>query len=477
MKEERNNRTKNKKISKIIIFFIILFVINIISSNSLCFAKEENEKIKNSSQGYFKLLKPNFIIDGYPIKLKDGRILVTGNRYSGNLIFDPKTNKFSKTSMPTNPLIIHKGCVLDNGKVLFVGAYTEDPVDKFTQIYNQIFADIEKKEISLTALNRPQGMSIPEYRHIQHKEAMKKYKALTKAEKEKLYMQYLEQSPELLKEYNEYKKEYEDSMYGQIYNPYEDTWEVTTGKINIRRSGQQLVLLNDGKVLIVDASAERKINLHERVSRIEIYNPITGIFELKRSTKVFDRLLLSDMRVMEDNRVFMLFHNGCYMYYNPITDTYSDVKKLPCIVNKHIFLKDGRLLLFEGVDRNEFDNIRGISIFDINTEEYKKTGNLAVDRIGKAAFMCTPVELSDGNILILGGVKKIEKITFPAEKVEIVNDNSAEIYNPKTELSRKINNMNKARINSNAILLDDGRVLIFDRKNGVELYIPSDKKK
>ena len=72
-------------------------------------------------------------------------------------------------------------------------------------------------------------------------------------------------------------------------------------------------------------------------------------------------------------------------------------------------------------------------------------------------------------------VQNIENIKRIGDLVEATN--SAEIYNPKTGLSRRISNMKKARINSTAITLDDGRVLIYDRKNGVELYIPQKSEK
>ena len=63
----------------------------------------------------------------------------------------------------------------------------------------------------------------------------------------------------------------------------------------------------------------------------------------------------------------------------------------------------------------------------------------------------------------------------------------AEIYDPKTKTSKLINDMNYKRINSHSVLLDDGRVLIFDGSNKIykrkklipdfEVYIPKNYKK
>ena len=481
----------NIQIIKLKIIFIVLFTIYMIFSNNLCYASDKNnslsgtitnnENIINNDTGYFKSLKTDFIVKGNPIKLKDGRILITGN----GLIFNPKTNKFSRISGSMNPIVIYNGCLLNNGNVLFVGALGKYAVELFPKIGNLILENLEKEKISKTVFDRPQGMSTTEYRHLQKKEALKEYMAMTEEELEKAYMPYLQKDPELLKEFNDYKIKYEDSMYGQIYNPYKDIWS-QTGKINIRRNCQQPILLNDGKVLIVGGLAERTINLpkgiddkslDERTSKIEIFDPEKGIFKLQQNTKVFGMWMLIDMKTLKDNRVFMLFYNGCYMYYNPQNDTYSEVKHLPCIMKNHIILNDGKLLIFRGLNRKVLNetNILGVSIFDINTEEYKEAGELAVPRGGDRDFMFTAVELNDGNVLIFGGQKNIENINRIGDLVEATN--SAEIYNPKTGLSRRISNMKKARINSTAITLDDGRVLIYDRKNGVELYIPQKSEK
>ena len=88
------------------------------------------------------------------------------------------------------------------------------------------------------------------------------------------------------------------------------------------------------------------------------------------------------------------------------------------------------------------------------------------------------IELKDGNILVFGGEDKAEERKLGDTVLE---KKDAEIYNPKTGISKVIKKMNYGRVNDEAILLDDGRVLLYcgnhsiakdiELKN-IELYIP-----
>ena len=76
-----------KYILKVLTIFILLFGIFINSPNYSFSFDYEN--------GHFETINSNLSIQGCPVKLKDGRILILD--IDKNYIFDPKTNKFKET--------------------------------------------------------------------------------------------------------------------------------------------------------------------------------------------------------------------------------------------------------------------------------------------------------------------------------------------------------------------------------------------
>lgn len=457
---KKNKKSNNNKFSIVIILLIFIIV-----SSPAVFATSS-----------FKKINSDYNITGNPVKLNDGKILFTGG--IKNLIFDPKSDNFQEIEKP-NSISLYKGVVLKDGKVLFVGAVTEYPI--IAEIEKLFAADFEREEISKTVLERPVGVSIKDYRDQQKKAAWDKYLGLTYEEREKIFMPYLEKNPEILKKYNRMIDTYKNSMYGQLYDPVTNTWS-RTGKINVRRKAHNLYLLNDGKVLIIGGITPRKENLKigiddksmgERASKIEIYDPKSKSFELKDNTKEFGFFMLLDGTVLKDNRVFLLFRDGTYMFYDPQTNTYSEYKKIPYPIKKHIILSNKKLLIFSSPYRSALSetNIDKIILFDINKEEYKEYDALfAESRGGNSNFIFDVAELKDGNVLVIGGEKNIEKRKRIGDRIEATN--SAEIINPMNGTSIKLLKMNYPRVNSYSIVLDDGRVLIFDRNNKPELYVP-----
>ncbi len=122
---------------------------------------------------------------------------------------------------------------------------------------------------------------------------------------------------------------------------------------------------------------------------------------------------------------------------------------------------------------------------NLHTEEFIDGGTLAFPRGADATWMFDVVELKDGRVLIMGGQENIENHINRYSPLE--RSSKAEIYDPKTKTSKLINDMNYKRINSHSVLLDDGRVLIFDGSNKIykrkklipdfEVYIPKNYKK
>jgi|GEM_PF-3558942 len=455
------------------IIFIFFFFSEISPAN-------ENNKNNIQSKGHFEEIKSNITVKGFPLKLNDGRILIVWGR--NLIIFNPKTNKFSGIAAPHDAIALNKGCVLKDGRVLFAGAYVRYP-DDAVPVYKLFWEDLEKKFTAGTWKDRPSGMSIPDYRSRQKRDLAEKYQSLTLKEREKIYMPYLKKNPEMLKAYNDYLKDYENSMYAQIYNPDADTWE-KTGKLNIRRSAQDMLLLEDGRVLMTGGFAPRTENLpsgirdesmFERASTIEIFNPDTGLFEEKKNPVKYYKL--NALMKLPDKRVFMYFDNE-YMFYNLENNTYSEKKKIPYSISSFLMLSNEKMLLF--TKSNEYlSDISEIILFDIKQEEFKKIGKPAVKRGSDSMYCLSAAELKDGSVLIFGGEKNLEK-RLKSLNGGVQAHKAAEILNIKTGVSARIQDTKYPHINSdNGVLLNDGRILIFDgtrvKSNPAELYIPYKK--
>lgn len=424
---------------------------------------------QNNDEGYFQKIDSDFPVYGNPIKLKDGRVLITAR--PDNIIFDPKTKKFRKTAPFNNDIEPGIGVLLNNGKVLFVGPITlKQPSEKFTkEIYEGLFIK--------PYLDRRFPNKNTDYMN---------YRKLPEEEKKKIYMPFLEKNPELMKKYNEDLKTYEDSMSAQLYNPDTEKFEYS-GKLNIRRNGTKNTLLKDGRVFIIDP--------YNVSTYPEIYDPITSKFTL--TTKLESFKYINELITLNDGRIFIL---GCgnYTIYDPVKNSYSEPKPFENKYKKLLKLKDGRILIFTG-DNSVFNaykvnnppenltggtnanvymytwqqfNAMGIKIYDPVKDEISVAGHLAIPR-GEGIF--TPVILKDGRVLITGGQKDIEKHKL-GDRIKTMAE--AEIFDPNIGKSKLIKNMNYMRAGDKSVLLDDGRVLLYGGNEGfdIELYIPKDFK-
>ena len=298
--------------------------------------------------------------------------------------------------------------------------------------------------------------------------------------------------------YNDCVAEYEQSMHGQIYDPVTETFEYTKGKLNIRRFDTNLVLLKNGNVLIMGGKTprDRKIpigiadeGMSTRAGRMEIYNPETETFSLVNNTTPIYNVV--DAFLLKDGRVFIIY-SGKYTIYDPEKNIFSESGRL-IKYKQHLKLSDDKILFFVGPD-TKFEtfklpkhshnhqsylyyfkeyNISEIVIYDINKKEYKNGGHLLIPRGGSDLFTFGLIELKDGNILVFGGEDKAEERKLGDTVLE---KKDAEIYNPKIGISKVIKKMNYGRVNDKAILLDDGRVLLYGSNylepKRIELYIP-----
>lgn len=482
-----------KKFLKKVLLLLLILLVSITLSNCAYSSKEKG--------GYFKKLHSNLPVDGGYQKLKDGRVLIYAGE-AGNIIFDPKTDTFRKTAKAKKGIELTSSAALADGRVLFVGPYAiHAPTDEL-DLYSLVADDLFKKRLKKYRIVES-TLTDSEIRELSRQVYLEEYASLYEDEREKLLLPYLKKNPELMKKYNDCVAEYEQSMHGQIYDPVTETFEYTKGKLNIRRFDTTLVLLKNGNVLIMGGQTprDRKIpigiadeGMSTRAGRMEIYNPETETFSLVNNTTPIYNVV--DAFLLKDGRVFIIY-SGKYTIYDPEKNIFSETGRL-IKYKQHLKLSDDKILFFVGSDTTfetfklpkhshnhqsylyyfkEY-NISEIVIYDINKKEYKDGGHLLIPRGGSDQFTFGLIELKDGNILVFGGEDKAEERKLGDTVLE---KKDAEIYNPKTGISKVIKKMNYGRVNDEAILLDDGRVLLYcgnhsiakdiELKN-IELYIP-----
>lgn len=441
--EERVDEVMKRNIKKI---FIVIFV-------TCCVYLLNISVSAKSIDCTFKVIQSNIPDFVSSIKLKDGRLLLYSSE--GNAIFDPKTNKLKKTaSFKSRPKINFNSILLPNGKVLFVSPNTFYPSDEFgSEIYHLIYDDLFKKELG--KLRKVTSLTKEGYNNIRH-EAWKAYETLSEQEKEKIYLPYIKKNPELYKRYQNYIKEYELSMYGQIFDPTTETFKYTKGKVNIRRDGFGLALLPCGKVLIIGGqiarnpevpigTVDKSMNTIPR--QLELYSPETETFNLLHVFLPENKL---PMRVFQLKNSYLYFPESS-MLYNYDTNYFTKVQRL--LGHEYTKLSDGQIAFVP--HRSE----GAIYIYDPRADKITGKGQLQIPR---SSFRM--VLLKDGNILVYGGFNPKRSETFKCS----VYENRLEIFNAKTGKSKLLKTRHPKPL-IYATLLDDGR-LFFISEEGYELF-------
>jgi hypothetical protein len=207
----------------------------------------------------------------------------------------------------------------------------------------------------------------------------------------------------------------------EIYNPF-STLFLYTSSMNTARKGHTATLLSDGKVLISGGCANAESNrivCDEYLNSAEIYDPVTGIFELTGE--------LNQARAEHTASL----------------------------------LPDGRVLIAGGTDGNT--PLLTAEIYDPATGTFTYSGNMGTSRMAHTAAV-----MSDGRVLLAGG--------YSGSYL-----NSAEIFTPSSgTFSPVASLMSTQRLHHTATVLSDGRILLTGGLNSdllvfdVNTQVPSD---
>jgi N-acetylneuraminic acid mutarotase len=165
--------------------------------------------------------------------------------------------------------------------------------------------------------------------------------------------------------------------------------------------------------------------------------------------------------------------------YDPTTNIWAAVGPMstPRAGHTATLLNDGRVLVTGGISTTSEDQestpaLASAEIYDPATRSWSLAGSMAAARTGHTATL-----LSDGRVLITGGTDGAPTLTANPYPTTL---NSAEIYDPATNLFTPTAPMNSARAGHTAVALLDGRVLVaggnendITSLNSAEIYDPT----
>jgi Galactose oxidase, central domain len=228
------------------------------------------------------------------------------------------------------------------------------------------------------------------------------------------------------------------------------------------RASHTATTLRDGLVLIAggfdDAGGDE--------ASAELFDPRTATFEPTGAMSIgrqsHTATLLDDARVLiaggydpDGNRL------ATAEIYDPATRAFSVTGSMtgPRADHTATLLRDGRVLIAGGTGPG-FTFLASAEIYDPARGTFRATGPLSVGRESATATL-----LRDGRVLIAGGHSgRHEAITIYA---------LSEVYDPSTGRFTRVDDLNVARHKHDAVLLDDGRVLIVggsDARDDAGLY-------
>lgn len=443
-----------KDLKKIISIVLLIFGICFIFPNIAFALDYEN--------GHFEKIQTNLEIEGCPLKLKDGRILILDINKS--YIFNPKNNTFRETtSTPFGFSYVSNGrvfpaVVLNNGKVFIIGKILEPPFDKFeNELYEPIKALFTRDEFR----NNPKFASLSaEERNSIIVSRWKNFRKLPENEKEQVYLPIIRKNSDLLNRYNQYCQLREKSRRPLLFDPISETYK-TIEKLSFNGNYSTLytpIVKSNNEILIFSDQGE-----------IYEYNFVNSNFIKINSNQ--DIHNIEDIQRLNDNELFLILYKNRYCIYNLNTNKFSSIYELPnpfsYKITEILKSENNKLLLIGNRDDQK------IYEYDTLNKEIKPVYTFLFKRALEEYFPLRPVIIDNKQIIIFGGFKNEYNPGLFNTSYKI--SNKAEIINLQTYKS-KLQNMHYIQASNPSVILDDGRILIYGGKNN-ELYIPKGYKK
>jgi Galactose oxidase, central domain len=233
--------------------------------------------------------------------------------------------------------------------------------------------------------------------------------------------------------------------------------------MTVPRAVHTATSLIDGRILIAGGFGT---DTDSDAASTELFGPSTGRFEagpdLTSPRYGHSATRLSDGRVLiaggfgPDGKVL-----GTAELFDPVAETFTATGRLQEARADHeaILLDDGRVVLIGGT-ADDFEILASAEVFDPRSGAFSMVGPMTVPREGMAA-----TKLRAGRVLVTGGhIGRHEQRTIYQ---------STESFDPATDHFAAAGAMTIARHKHDAVLLDDGRVLVIagsDARDDLGLY-------
>ncbi len=316
------------------------------------------------------------------------------------------------------PRFAHQGILLEDGRVVVLGGYTDVADDRIIvnyPIYSWEFYDPEK-DSWLTA--EPEA-------HLGFL-----FSAIRLSNSRLLFVGF------------DAKEVGEQTLLSGVVNLFdltEETWTQMSSPGFLTQIPAML-LLEDGRVMvsIVSDSGDSTSPSQPGTNEFTILDPDSGKWERTSPDEFFNSqrlFLLNDGRMMSLGAVDPHAHAEVY---DPATDKWTVLSSLD--PNDHqeyaIQLSDGRLLAV---------GYRSL-VYDPAADVWTPVANMAQERIGATLTL-----LSDGRVLVAGGEDP--------DGIQHGNFSTTEIFDPATNLWIQGPGLSEPRSHHSATLLPDGRVM------------------
>ena len=225
------------------------------------------------------------------------------------------------------------------------------------------------------------------------------------------------------------------------------------GNMQVPRNQHTTTLLQDGRVFIAAGSRDTA-----SLTSAEIFNPADDSFTLLASTLAGDRKNHS-ATLMNDGRVLLAGGRNSVdgklrtaELFDPATNLFTPTGAMNSVRALHTatLLNDGKPLMIGGVvtGGGETDTAE---IYDPVTETFRFTiGTMEIGRKRHRSSL-----LSDGTVLVTGGT-----ILPNAQGGGERTTETAELFDPTTELFSNVGSMSVARSDHDSVLLADDTVVI-----------------
>jgi N-acetylneuraminic acid mutarotase len=315
--------------------------------------------------------------------LTNGQVLVAGgdqnNLYPKSMaeaeLYNPSTGKWSTTSSLNHDRSEHAATLLQSGKVLVTGGWTEDGIGDQSTLASAELYDPSSGTWSATgSLNTARA---------DFTATLLSNGLVLVAGGNTAYGGHATASAEL-------------------YNPSTGTW-TTTGSMTVTRAYHSATLLSNGKVLVAGGSDANGNFL----ASAELYNPSTGTWSatdsLKTAREIHTATLLQSGKVLVAGGYNSSFQTlASAELYNPSSGTWSTTGNLNTSRVSHTatLLQSGKVLVAGGETSSPYlHGITSAELYNPSTGTWSATGSLNYDR-----FNFTATLLNNGQVLAAAGI-------------------------------------------------------------------------